>query len=228
MLNGKTITALLPIKANSERVKGKNFRMFAGKPLFQWMLGTLLDIEEIDRVVINTDARQLIENSGVRESDRLLIRDRKKQLQGDLVSMNLILNDDIKAVKSGIYLMTHATNPLLSSTTVMEALGKYSVSSSHDSLFTVNRVQTRFYRQDMSAVNHNPDNLIPTQDLEPWFEENSCLYIFSAESFHSTNARIGNKPMMFETPRLESADIDEENDWFIAEAIAQKLNGDKG
>jgi CMP-N-acetylneuraminic acid synthetase len=43
------IVALLPMKANSERVRGKNFREFNGKPLFRWILDTLLSVEEIDR-----------------------------------------------------------------------------------------------------------------------------------------------------------------------------------
>jgi CMP-N-acetylneuraminic acid synthetase len=70
-------------------------------------------------------------------------------------------------------------------------------------------------------VNHDPNNLIRTQDLEPWFEENSCLYIFSADSFTATNARIGRKPVHFETPALESIDIDTPDDWFLAEAVAK-------
>ena len=46
------IAALLPMKANSERVQGKNFREFCGKPLFRWILDTLLEVEEIDQVII--------------------------------------------------------------------------------------------------------------------------------------------------------------------------------
>ena len=38
------IVALLPMKANSERVVGKNFRDFNGKPLFRWILDTLLSV----------------------------------------------------------------------------------------------------------------------------------------------------------------------------------------
>ena len=48
----KKIVALLPMKANSERVKGKNFRDFNGKPLFRWTLDTLLANEEIDKIII--------------------------------------------------------------------------------------------------------------------------------------------------------------------------------
>ena len=87
----------------------------------------------------------------------------------------------------------------------------------------MNKFQTRFYREDGSAINHDPDNLIRTQDLEPWYEENSCLYLFSRQSFAATNARIGKRPVLFETPPLESADIDGPADWDLAELIASQL-----
>lgn len=214
----KTI-ALLPMKANSERVKGKNFKILAGKPLFAWILDTLLSIEEIDAVVINTDARHILAENGLVESDRVIIRDRKPEICGDDVSMNKVLADDILAVQADTYLMTHTTNPLLKAETIREALHGYR-SKPCDSLFTVNRMQTRFYREDMSAVNHDPNVLLRTQDLEPWYEENSCLYIFSSKSFFEADARIGKKPMMFATPKLESVDIDTPADWLIAEALA--------
>jgi len=215
--------ALLPMKAHSERVSGKNFRPLAGKPLFRWILDTLLEVPEIDLVVINTDARQILADNGLTDSERVLIRDRRPEICGDLVSMNLILADDIASVAADTYLMTHTTNPLLGRDTIAQALSDYQrgvESGTADSLFTVNRIQTRFYRADGSPVNHDPDNLIRTQDLEPWFEENSCLYAFSAESFAATNARIGRKPLQFETPALESIDIDTPDDWFLAEAVA--------
>lgn len=214
--------ALLPMKANSQRVKGKNFRPLHGKPLFRWILDRLLALGEIDEVVINTDARHILAENGLTDSDRVTIRDRKPELCGDAVSMNLILDDDLANVEAGTYLMTHTTNPMLSSATIGNALARYRSAVSEgsaDSLFTVNRIQTRFYRADVSPVNHDPDNLMQTQDLEPWFEENSCLYIFSRESFANTSARIGKKPMMYTTPVLESLDIDIPDDWQLAEAI---------
>ncbi len=213
------IVALLPMKANSERVRGKNFRDFNGKPLFRWMLDSLLEVEEIDLVVINTDARHILMENGLIDSERVLIRDRKPEICGDLVSMNLVLADDVANVEADIYLMTHTTNPLMSADTVRRALAAFAAARAEgraDSLFTVDKVQTRFYRADCSAVNHDPDNLIRTQDLEPWFEENSNLYIFTRDSFAKTNARIGKNPMMFETPKFESIDIDTPDDWDFA------------
>ncbi|MEJ2767036.1 acylneuraminate cytidylyltransferase family protein [Photobacterium sp. MCCC 1A19761] len=215
------IVALLPMKANSERVKGKNFRELAGKPLFRWILDELLSVSEIDKVVINTDARHILEENGLIESDRVTIRDRKPELCGDMVSMNLILADDIEAVEADTYIMTHTTNPLITADTIRAGLKELDENPNNDSLFTVNKTQTRFYREDCSAVNHDPENLIRTQDLEPWYEENSCLFYFTRESFKKTSARIGETPLMMVTPPLESLDIDEPHDWEMVAALAE-------
>ena len=218
--------ALLPMKANSERVKGKNFRSFNGKPLFRWMLDTLLSIDDIDEVIINTDARHVLADNGLVDGPRVRIRDRRPEICGDFVSMNLVIADDIANVPADIYLMTHTTNPLLSAASIRGSLAMYRrglAEGTGDSVFTVNKFQTRFYRADSSAINHDPKVLLRTQDLEPWFEENSNLYVFSAASFASTQARIGQHPLMYEMGRSESVDIDDEESWYIAEAMSKYL-----
>ena len=222
----KRIVALLPMKANSDRVKGKNFRDFNGKPLFRWILETLLAVPEIDEVVINTDARAILADNGLVDGPRVRIRERRPEICGDFVSMNLVLADDVANVPADIYLMTHTTNPLLSLPSVRGTLAMFERSladGSADSVFTVNQFQTRFYRADASAINHDPDNLIRTQDLEPWFEENSNLYAFTAQSFASTQARIGRKPKMYVMGRTESVDIDDAESWQMAEAMSMYL-----
>lgn len=220
------IVALLPMKAHSERVTSKNFRDLSGIPLYQWTLRTLISLEEVAAVIINTDARRLLLDHGLDAMDgrgRVMVRERRPEICGDFVSMNLIVADDLAHSDADIYIMTHTTNPLLSGQTIRKALAAYHEairSDRADSLFAVNRVQTRFYREDGSPVNHDPRQLLRTQDLEPWFEENSNLYIFSKGSFAQTGARIGARPILFETPPLESLDIDGPDDWHMAEALA--------
>ncbi len=219
------VVALLPMKTHSERVPGKNFRDFAGKPLYRWMLDTLLGIPQIELIVINTDARARLDSDPTFDDPRVLIRDRRAEICGDFISMNRIIDDDMGSVTARIYLMTHTTNPLLSKPSICSALSTFAAESAAercDSLFTVTRVQTRFYRADGSAINHDPTQLLRTQDLEPWFEENSNLYIFTAQSFATTGARIGARPFLFETPKPESVDLDTPEDWEIAEAIASR------
>lgn len=214
------ITALLPMKANSERVKGKNFKSFNGKPLFRWTLDTLMSIDEIDQIVINTDARKILSDNGLVESTKLVIRDRKPDICGDLVSMNDVIQDDVMNIDSEIFLMTHTTNPLITKKTVQGALTAFRKNKNVESLFTVDKIQTRFYDIDCNPINHDPNNLLRTQDLPPWFEENSNLYIFTRDSFLESKARIGRRTMMYETPKFESIDIDTPEDWDLAVVIS--------
>ena len=215
--------ALLPMKANSERVPNKNFRLIAGKPLYVWILENLFKLDFLEKIIINTDANfELFDQ--FKNNNKLILRSRLEHLRGDHVSMNFIIEDDLKYFQADDYLMTHTTNPNLSPKTLTKAysLFKERDKNRFDTLFSVTRFQGRFYREDYSAVNHDPSELIRTQDLPPLFLENSCLYMFSREDFFRHNARIGSKPIMFETPQLESIDIDTESDWLIAESVLQK------
>lgn len=224
--NKQRVVALLPMKAHSSRVPGKNFRDLCGKPLYRWILDTLLDIEEIDNIIINTDARDILEKSKLPSNSKILIRDRPKAICGDEVSMNKVIQDDITNIDSQVYLMTHTTNPFLSVNTIKKALSLFDIntrSNKIDSIFSVNKLQTRFYNNKCVPINHDLKNLIPTQDLEPYFEENSNLYIFSKMSFNASSARIGKDPMMIESSKIESLDIDTPEDWELAELIAWSL-----
>ena len=153
------VVALLPMKANSERIPGKNFKQFHGKPLFSWILSTLLELEEIDQVVINTNAREVLELYPYTNENRVQIRDRHSTICGDYISMNRIIADDLNSVDSEIYVMTHVTNPLLGADTILSALLEFQKAYSEetaDSLFSVNKHLTRFYKADGSAINHDP------------------------------------------------------------------------
>ena len=141
--------------------------------------------------------------------------------------MNIIIEDDLKNVESDFFLMTHSTNPLLTKETIYNALElfiKQYELNEIDSLFSVNKIQTRFYDSEAKAINHDPKELIRTQDLDPFFEENSNLYIFSKSSFNKNKSRIGKKPLMFRTSLIESVDIDTKDDWSFAEVAYKYLN----
>lgn len=221
------IVALLPIKKNSQRIPQKNFKLIQGKPLFRWVLDELQKISLIDEVIINTDAYEELENAGLVVDKKTKIRVRPSKLCGDEISMNSIISDDLQATNGDIYLMTHATNPLLTSKTVLEAIKCFmskKMSLEADSLFTVNKIQNRFYFGDGKPINHDLDKLVQTQDLVPWYMENSNLYIFTKDSFKKTNARIGKNPILFEMDPSESIDIDNPNEW----ALASRLLASKG
>lgn len=214
------IIALLPMKGHSERVPNKNIRPFGGRPLFHLVAETLESCDYIETIVINTDSK-VIADDALKHFSKVKIIDRPRNLQGDFVPMNDIIAYDLKNTHGEHYLQTHSTNPLLTKATVENAVETYFESlGRNDSLFTVTRLQTRLYWESGEPVNHNPEELLRTQDLPPVFEENSNLFIFSKKAFEAAgNKRIGLKPTMFPMDKLEAVDIDEEADFRLAEML---------
>lgn len=223
------ITALVPMKGHSERVPNKNLRSLCNKPLCYWILHSLQNSSYVKDIIVDTDSIEIAECvqgyfGGVK------IIDRPDEIRGDLVSMNVIIAHDLSQLPGEYFLQTHSTNPLLNSDTIdrsielyFDRLGRY------DSLFTVTRHNARFYWGDGRPINHDPTEMLRTQDLPAIFEENSNLYIFSRESFKlSSNRRIGLKPYILEIDKLEAIDIDEEGDFLLAEILWREHLTDSG
>jgi len=216
------LAALIPMRHHSQRVPGKNYRLLAGKPLFHHILETLLAVPEIEILMVDTDSEPIMD--GLRQHfPQVKIINRPDSLSADDIPMNDILLHDTAQVEAEFYLQTHSTNPLLNSATISKAIQLlFTNYPTHDSLFSVTRLQTRLYDQDGRAINHNPRELIQTQDLPPVYEENSCLYIFTRANLIKNHHRIGDKPLMFEIPRDEAWDIDEELDFAICDFLMSR------
>ncbi len=219
------ITALVPLRHHSQRVPGKNYRPLAGKPLYQHVIEMLLAVPEISQVVVNTDSEPVMD--GLRASyPQVVIIERPEHLRADTIPMNEILSYDTARVDADFYLQTHSTNPLLKAETVSRAVQRFLASyPAFDSLFSVTRLQTRLWDALTRPVNHNPAILLQTQDLPPIYEENSCIYIFSRQNLLARRNRLGERPLMFEIPRLEAVDIDEEADFEIADLLMRRRLG---
>ena len=216
------IAALVPMRHHSQRVPGKNYRPLAGKPLFQHILETLQSVPEINTVIVDTDSEPVMD--GVRRLfPNVKLVARPEHLRADDVPMNDILLYDTAQVQADFYLQTHSTNPLLKAETISSGIKSFlNDYPKYDSLFSVTRLQTRLYWQDGRAINHNPLELLQTQDLPPVYEENSCVYLFTRENLERKKHRIGDKPFMFEIDADEAWDIDEELDFEIADFLMRK------
>lgn len=221
------LTALLPMKGHSERVSNKNMKEFAGKPLYHAIMQSLQKSKYIEKVIIDTDS-DIIAKDALVNFEKVQIIDRPKEIQGDFVPMNDIIDYDLTQLDEEHFLQTHSTNPLLTTETINRAIESYFANlENNDSLFSVTKIQTRLYWTDGTPINHNLKELLRTQDLPIAYEENSNIYIFSKKSFKKAgNRRIGLSPLMFEMNKLEAIDIDEAEDFILAELLHKWKRGD--
>lgn len=225
-MNIPKIIALVPMKGHSERVPNKNIRPIAGKPCFHWIMETLSKSRYIKEIVINTDSEEIIRSA--KEKFDITILERPDFLLDDMVSIQPLIEYDLSQTDGEYYLQTHSTNPLVTTKTIDRAIEDFFDQNEHDALFTVTPIKTRFYWPDGTGINHDPKHLIRTQDLEPIYEENSCLYIFSKTTNRKTKNRLGSNPMMFPMERLEAVDIDDVADFYWAEfLLLRKLKNEE-
>lgn len=213
------IVAFVPMRHHSVRVVGKNYRLMDGKPLYHYIMESLLNVPEIDRVVVDTDSSVVIEGlaKDFPQVETLL---RPENLRADDVPMNEILMYDTSQIKADYYLQTHCTNPLLKSSTISAAIkALLDKAYMYDSLFSVTEVKKRYWDQLTRPINHNQNILLRTQDLPPIYEENSCIYIFTREVLEKKHTRIGERPLMFPIPAREAQDIDDELEFVITEMM---------
>ncbi len=215
------IKALLFMKHTSERVPRKNMRDFCGRPLFHWIVDALQKSKYISEIIINTDSEEIAKSA--KENFDVTIHMRPEYLLTITSNeANLIMQHDLSITEGEYFLQTHSTNPLLTTTSIDKSIEIFFDQKKHDTLFSVTALQTRLFTVDGKPLNHDPSKLVKTQDLPPVYEENSCIYIFSRDSFNKTGNRIGENPMLLPIDRVESVDIDEMDDFIFAEYLMKK------
>ena len=213
------IVAFVPMRHSSERVKGKNYRLLAGKPLFHHIIETLSAVPELDEIVIDTDS-ELITADTAEAFPHVRVIERPEHLRAGEIPMNDVLLHSTEVVPADLYLQTHSTNPLLRSETISRGIqALLDAQPERDSLFTVTPLHTRLWTPEGEAINHDPRVLLRTQDLPPVMEENSCMYLFTRESLVRTGNRVGERPLLMAMDADEAWDIDDELDWRVVEAL---------
>lgn len=221
------IAAIVPMRHFSRRVPGKNYRLLGDKPLYRYILDALLAVSAVTEVVVDTDSETIVQELEQQLPEVRIVR-RPEHLRSEMLVMNDILPHILAQVEADYYLQTHSTNPLLKSETISEAIAAFLAQRDmYDSLFSVTPRHVRLWTAEGEAVNHDPDNLIRTQDLDPIMEENSCMYVFRREVFEARRNRIGAHPLVFAMDPAESLDVDTELDWQIVEATLSSAEGSR-
>lgn len=209
----KTI-AIVPMKLNNRRLPQKNTKCFTnGKPLCYYILSTLLKVEGVDEVYVycsNPDIQDYI-------PDGVKYLKRSESLDQDTTKMNEVLQCFAKDVSADIYVMTHTTAPFIKAESIEKGLNAV-LSGEYDSSFAAKKLQD-FLWKDGVPFNYELNNIPRTQDLPPLYEETSGFYIYKSEVMTKLNRRIGDKPYIVEVGEIESTDIDESEDFAIADAI---------
>lgn len=205
--------AFVPIRLNSQRVEGKNLRELGSRPLLVYILKSLVAAKNIDQVYVYCSNPAIQEY--LPEGVRFLQRDER-------LDSNTTLGRDIydaftREVDADIYILAHTTSPFIRTATIEDALQKVE-NEGYDSAFSAKQEQS-FAWYEGKPLNYSLSHIPRTQDLEAVYIETSAFFIFRRELWCEQHRRIGDRPYMAVTDRIESIDIDNEDDLRLAEAV---------
>ncbi len=214
------ISAVIPAKGKSNRVKNKNLYKIRGKSLIYRACEKTLNCKTISNVYLDTESDAIIEDCKDLITVGLKVIKRPKELANNYIGANELMVWALHSIEPcDLICQTFATSPMLTSKTMDNVINKFLSLKGHDSFFTVLKLQEYFWTEKNYPMNFHVDRLPNSSELVPIFMETHGLYGIYPEVLLEGKTRIGKNSTMISIPKIESIDIDTEEDLEIARKL---------
>ena len=212
-MNKSMIAAIMPIKLHNERLPGKNTKRLGSKPLLQYELDSLKETCLLDSINVYCSDEAIIPflPKGV------TFVKRPEYLDLPTSNFSQIFDCFMTTVDADIYVYAHATAPYITVDTMRQCI-KAVISGEYDSAFCASKIQDYLW-QDGEPLNFDATNIPRSQDLKPIYRETSGVYVFTKKAYKKCHRRIGLKPFVKEVSFKEAVDINNPEDFALAEAL---------
>lgn len=207
------IVAIMPIKLKNERCPGKNTRMLGSKPLLQYELDSLKETGLCDSINVYCSSEDVVPYL----PDGVNFVKRPEVLDLPTSNFSQIFETFMGEIDADIYVYAHATAPFIKKETMEQCINAVK-SGEYDSAFCALKLQDYLW-QNGEPLNFDATNVPRTQDLTPIYQETSGVYVFTKDVFRNKHRRIGDKPYVSEVSFKEAVDIDNPEDFLLAEKI---------
>jgi N-acylneuraminate cytidylyltransferase len=218
------IIAFIPARCGSESIKLKNIKKFCGKPLLYWNLIALQNTKEVSQIVVATDCSEIENTVQAFELSKVKIYRRSAVNASNTSSTESVMLEYIEHKKlpgETIFILSQATSPMTQTSDFQNAI-KYYLQSGHDSVLSCVRTKRFFWNAEGEALNYNYKSRPRRQDFDGILMENGAFYINNIKNIRKHQNRLSGSIGIYEMPEYTSVEIDEEDDWIIAESLMQK------
>ena len=212
------VVAFLPVKGSSLRIPSKNTKLLDGKPLFLHSLEKLLKCDFIDEVYLDTESEEITELAKF-NNHKILHRDPK--LASNSTDGNKLFMNEVNSIDADIYIQLLCTAPFININTIKEGIDKLRTSSEYDSCFLTRH--EALYKWNDNKCNYDIDNIPNSIDLKKEIIETMGLYIITKDAALKYKRRIGNRPYFLKASTIEAVDVNNPEDFYMANLIQSGL-----
>ena len=213
------VACFIPIKENSERVKGKNFKLIGNKPLYQIIIDKAISSNCFDGIYVDTNSTE-IERYAIDKGVNVIVRN-EELAKNSANGNDLLLHHYRLKPNYDYYFQLFATAPLMKVTTIQECVNSLVLANKYDSVFTALK-QNGFFWWNGQPVNYQPMVLPRSQDLVPVIEETTGIYGIQRSALERFHTRIGSNPLVIFVPKSEAIDLNVEEDFDYANWLVER------
>ena len=216
--------AFIPARCGSKSIKFKNIKLFCNKPLIYWNIKALQESSMIDEIVVATDCNKIKKIVEAFEFKKVRVYNRDKLNAEDNSSTESVILEFLNKENfndKDKFILVQATSPLTETKDFEEALIKMKNDNS-DSLLTCVRLKRFLWNNNNEPINYNFEKRPRRQDFSGVLIENGAFYINSVSNIISSKNRLSGKISIYEMEEYKYVEIDEDNDWIIAESLMKK------
>lgn len=226
--------AIITARGGSKRIPGKNIREFCGKPILCYSIEAALESGVFDEVMVSTDSEEIAEIA--RKAGATVPFFRSEETSNDYATTADVLLEVIREYRKRGTEFQYAcciypTAPFVTALKLQEGM-KYLETDDVDSVMPV--VQYSFPPQRGVEVEDGCIRIkwpeyynMRSQDLSPIYHDVGQFYCFKTAQFEETNRVIGERCKPIIVSDLEVQDIDNEEDWKIAEMKYKLMQSEK-
>lgn len=219
------ITAVIPIRSGSQRVRDKNLRPFADTTLMENKIEMLLNVPELDSIVVNTNSEEAIEivqNKWGRVNRKVTFHRRDEYYASSQCSGSEFFKHLGEVTDTDIFVYAPCTSPFIKPETISQCIKRFlNREGDTDCVSTVSSIK-EFMWLEGKPVNYDPLNAPNSQNLPDIVALNFGATITSKEDLVRNRNIIGKHPKFVLTSDIEAIDIDTPLDFYIAEQIYRK------
>ncbi|MBC8266065.1 MAG: acylneuraminate cytidylyltransferase [Flavobacteriales bacterium] len=219
-----SVIAFIPLRGGSKSIPGKNIKVFCGKPLIYWNLIALENTSMVDQVVVATDCvniRKTVESFRFSKVKVYIRSDENAQDYSTSESIMLEYIHHAALSPSDIFMLVQATSPFTKAKDFNNGL---KLMSKHDTVFSCAKIKRFIWEKNGTPLNYNHNARPRRQDFEGTFMENGAFCISSVADIIKHNNRISGNIGICEMPEYTFVEIDEVEDWIMAEQLFLKNN----
>jgi len=217
-----SVIAFVPARGGSKSIPSKNIKSFCGKPLIFWCLQELQN-SNVEEIIVATDSVEIKDVVNTFKFSKVKVYDRKEENSKDNSSTESVMLEYINFSNlsdNTDFMLVQLTSPFTLTQYYNEGLTLY---KKHDSILSCVRLKQFSWSEDGKSMNYDVFKRPRRQDFEGTLIENGAFYISSVDNIRKFKNRISGDVGIYEMPEYTSVEIDEIEDWIVAESLMERF-----